>query len=77
MEFNQKVNNQESQYAPELPSKYIVGFMLCIMLTAFSLWGAVYSSYSPKPLLYAIAAFAFSQAILQLLHVQGKALFKR
>ncbi|WP_028785011.1 hypothetical protein [Thalassobacillus devorans] len=67
---NQKdLNNNEAPVA--LPWKPVFGFILSIILTAFSLWGTFYSTYSPKFLLGAIAILAFYQAIVQLFHVQA------
>ncbi len=71
MQMNEKVCNQETT-TTVFSQKHILGFMLCILLTSFALWGAMYSSYSPKWLLYVLAAVAFSQAIVQLFQVQDR-----
>ncbi|MFC7063717.1 hypothetical protein [Halobacillus seohaensis] len=72
MKINENLYNQENDDAAEILSrKHMIGFILCIMLTSFSLWGALYSSYTPRPLLFVLAAFAFSQAMMQLLCVQS------
>ncbi|WP_082232341.1 hypothetical protein [Halobacillus massiliensis] len=55
-----------------LPWKHVLGFTLCIILTASALWGAFYTSYSPKFVLVLLAGVAFVQAVLQLYHVQVK-----
>ncbi|MCA1009850.1 hypothetical protein [Halobacillus halophilus] len=71
MKLNEKVHNCEDNQATEILSqKHVISFMLCILLTAISLWGALYTAYSPKFVLYAISGLAFTQAIFQLFHVQ-------
>ncbi|MFG6146986.1 hypothetical protein [Halobacillus sp. B23F22_1] len=72
MQINEKVYNQENDVTSEISSKHVIGFMLCILITSFSLWGAMYTSYTPKLLLYVLAAVAFSQAIIQLFHAQKR-----
>ena len=71
MKLNEKVHDCENNQATEILSqKHVIGFMLCILLTAISLWGALYTAYSPKLVLYAVSGLAFTQAIFQLFHVQ-------
>ncbi|SFG34012.1 hypothetical protein SAMN05216353_13617 [Halobacillus alkaliphilus] len=71
MKLSEKVHDSERNQATEILSqKHVIGFMLCILLTAISLWGALYTAYSPKLLLYAVSGLAFTQAIFQLFHVQ-------
>ncbi|MEW9677945.1 hypothetical protein ABRT01_17630 [Lentibacillus sp. L22] len=50
--------------------RYYIGFTLCILLSAFSLWAAVFSGYSYKIVFAAIAVLAFVQAIIQLFQVK-------
>ncbi|MCA0969205.1 hypothetical protein LCM20_01220 [Halobacillus litoralis] len=50
--------------------KHLVGFVLCVILTAFSLSGYLYASYEPKVLLLVITALAFVQAVIQLFRIQ-------
>ncbi|MFD1020344.1 hypothetical protein [Thalassobacillus hwangdonensis] len=57
-------NEAVSQWKP------MIGFVLCIVLTAFTLWVAFYSEYSPKTLLVGIAVLAFSQAVIQLVQLK-------
>ncbi|MFZ0368207.1 MAG: hypothetical protein WAM07_01245 [Halobacillus sp.] len=71
MKLNEKVHDCENNQATEILSqKHVIGFMLCILLSAISLWGALYTAYSPKLVLYAVSGLAFTQAIFQLFHVQ-------
>jgi len=46
--------------------RYMIGFMLCIVLAAFSFWAAVFSGYSYKIVFAGIALLAFTQAIIRL-----------
>ncbi|TGB04854.1 hypothetical protein [Halobacillus salinus] len=66
MEQKQLQNNQP----PVWPWKHLLGFVLCIALTAFSLTGYLYSAYEPKILLIIISVLAFSQALIQLFRLQ-------
>lgn len=50
--------------------RYMIGFMFYILLTAFSLWAAVFSSYSYTMVLAAISVLAFVQAIIRLFQIQ-------
>ncbi|WP_240377512.1 hypothetical protein [Bacillus piscicola] len=52
--------------------KYVISFILCVILTAFALWGAVYSGEGIvlKGLLGVTAVVAFLQAMFQLFHLQ-------
>ncbi|SEB16734.1 hypothetical protein SAMN05421743_12260 [Thalassobacillus cyri] len=68
MDNQKELKNYEAPMA--LPWKPVFGFIVCIILTAFSLWGMFYADYSPKFLLGLITILAFSQAVVQLLHVQ-------
>ncbi|MCP3027235.1 hypothetical protein [Halobacillus sp. A5] len=70
--MNEKLYNQESHTASAFSQKHVIGYMFCILLTALSLWGALYSAYTPKLLLYVLAAAAFSQAMIQLVHEQKR-----
>ena len=54
------------------PWKDLIGFILCITLTAFSLGGALYSSYDPKILLFIVTGLSFTQAMIQLVKLQPK-----
>ncbi|APC47193.1 hypothetical protein GLV94_08755 [Virgibacillus halodenitrificans] len=45
-------------------------FIACIILTAFSLGGFLYSSYEPKFILLIITVLAFIQAMFQLFKMQ-------
>ncbi|WP_404452192.1 hypothetical protein LG329_17840 [Virgibacillus necropolis] len=67
MELNKHENDQQEI---GLQWKPIIGFVLCIMITAVSLWGAFYSGYSPKLLFMAVSVLSFTQAVQQLLQVQ-------
>ncbi|WP_430786543.1 hypothetical protein VBD025_14090 [Virgibacillus flavescens] len=67
MELNKHVNNPQ-EYGWKW--KPIVGFILCILLTAGSLWTALYSGYSPQGLFILLAGVAFIQAIMQLLRCE-------
>lgn len=53
-----------------LQFRYMVGFTLCILLSAFSLWAAVFSSYSYKMVSVAIAVLAFVQAVIRLFQIK-------
>ncbi|WP_173918335.1 hypothetical protein [Halobacillus sp. Marseille-Q1614] len=70
MEKNKEVYPQQEMNL--LPWKHVFGFTLCIIMTALALWGAFYTSYSPKFVLVLLAAVSFVQAALQLYHVQMK-----
>ncbi|KHE72394.1 hypothetical protein [Halobacillus sp. BBL2006] len=48
----------------------VIGFVICIALTAISIVGFLYSGYSPKFLLALISVLAFSQAMVQLFRIQ-------
>lgn len=61
---------EENKHTLSLELRYIIGFTLCILLTAFSLWAAVFSGYSYKMVFAAIAVLAFVQAIIQLFQIQ-------
>ncbi|MCD5323332.1 MULTISPECIES: hypothetical protein [Pontibacillus] len=52
------------------PWKDLIGFILSILLTAFSLGGALYSSYDFKLVLFILAGFSFVQAMIQLYKLQ-------
>ena len=54
------------------PWKHLIGFILCITLTAFSLGGALYSSYDPKFVLIILTALSFTQAMIQLVKLQPR-----
>ncbi|ASK63838.1 hypothetical protein CFK37_17570 [Virgibacillus phasianinus] len=66
MKPNRKTNNQENFW---WQIRHVFGFMLCIILTAASLWATFYSGYEPKLLFIAIAVLAFVQALIQLFQV--------
>lgn len=68
-QFNQVQKTKQS--AAGWPWKNIAGFMLCIILTAFSLGGLLYSSYQPKYILILLTVFAFGQAMIQLFRLQS------
>ncbi|MBM7553851.1 hypothetical protein [Thalassobacillus pellis] len=72
MDENNHVRTEFYRGEGHLPWKHVLGFTLCIILTALSVWGTFHSGYSPKPLLVIIAIFSFSQAILQLFFLQSK-----
>lgn len=57
-----------------MKAKYVVTFMLCIVLTAFSMWGVVYleESYLIRSLFGITAALAFLQAVFQLAQVDSE-----
>jgi heme/copper-type cytochrome/quinol oxidase subunit 4 len=61
---------KENKHTLNQQLRYIIGFTLCILLTAFSLWAAVFSGYSYKMVFAAIAFLAFVQAIMQLFQIQ-------
>ncbi|ASN06124.1 cytochrome C oxidase subunit IV family protein [Virgibacillus necropolis] len=67
MEFNKQANEKQEF---DLIWKPIIGFVLCILLTAFTLWGALYSGAFPKVLFIAISVITFIQAVQLLLQVQ-------
>ncbi|RWZ60612.1 hypothetical protein EQV77_04770 [Halobacillus fulvus] len=52
------------------PWKALVGFILCVILTAFALGGFLYSSYEPKLLLLLVSGLAFAQAFIELFKMQ-------
>lgn len=54
------------------PWKDLIGFILCILLTAFSLGGALYSSYDLKFVLYILTGLSFAQAMIQLYKLQPR-----
>lgn len=63
LELNKQASQQQEL---GLNWKPIVGFILSIILTAFALWAALYSGYSPKILFFSLSIVAFTQAVLQL-----------
>lgn len=64
---------QDDKHLYNVPAglwKNVIGFVICIALTAISLVGLFYTGYSPKLLLALIAVLAFSQAMVQLFRIQ-------
>ncbi|QAS51380.1 hypothetical protein [Halobacillus litoralis] len=70
MEQRQQQLQKNTTVGGGFPWKSMVGFILCIALTAFSLCGLLYSSYEPKFLLVLVTGFAFVQALIQLFKLQ-------
>ncbi|SFJ87650.1 hypothetical protein SAMN04487936_10536 [Halobacillus dabanensis] len=54
------------------PWKDLIGFILCIALTAFALGGVLYSTYDPKFVLIILTGLSFTQAMIQLVKLQPK-----
>ncbi|GAB3062516.1 hypothetical protein GCM10027286_27750 [Virgibacillus ainsalahensis] len=67
MENSRDTNRQKTV---TLQWKPLVGFTLCIVLTAIAFWAALYADYSPKIIFLMIAVFAFIQAVLQLFQIE-------
>ncbi|UOR10931.1 hypothetical protein [Halobacillus amylolyticus] len=72
MEKNKELYGGYGHEPGGLPWKNIISFVLCIILASFTLWGALYSDYTFKTLLFVISVIAFLQALLQLFYVQAR-----
>ncbi|GGB57103.1 hypothetical protein GCM10011409_38290 [Lentibacillus populi] len=65
-----ELNKQPSKRSIfSLQARCIIGFSLCIILTAFSLWAAMFSGYSFKAIYAVLSVLAFIEAIIQLFRV--------
>lgn len=65
------VNTDTIDAGSGLPLKFVIGFTLSIILTAFSLWATFYSDFSMRILPAVLAMLTFFQAIRQLLYVHS------
>lgn len=72
MESKRHVQADDPVLVSQWPWKHLIGFVLCIALTAFSLTGLLYSSYHPKFLLVIVTGLSFTQAMIQLYKLQPK-----
>ncbi|MYL39122.1 hypothetical protein [Halobacillus litoralis] len=69
MEKREEINQEEARVS-HWPWKDLVGFILCIALTAFSLTAVLYSSYQPTYVFMILTGLAFTQAMIQLVKLQ-------
>ncbi|ELK46031.1 hypothetical protein QRD89_06920 [Halobacillus sp. ACCC02827] len=70
MEQKQQMDNEQAPMIGGLQWKHMIGFVLCVVLAAFSLTGAMYSHYEPTFVLYILSGVAFVQAMIQLFKAQ-------
>ncbi|WLD93275.1 hypothetical protein [Alkalihalobacillus sp. AL-G] len=68
---NNNFNKKHADGYESLPWKHVVGFVLSVILSAFSLWTVFYTGHSMKLLFVLISVVAFSQAILNLFHINA------
>ncbi|GAA0430036.1 hypothetical protein GCM10008983_03000 [Lentibacillus halophilus] len=63
-------DDEHTKQSDALQWKCVIGFIACIILSAFALWTFFYSHYAFKGIAAAIAVLATSLAILQLVAME-------
>ncbi|WP_226577768.1 hypothetical protein [Halobacillus litoralis] len=72
MQYKRQESTEDSTMVSHWPWKDLIGFILCIALTAFSLTTVLYSSYQPTFVFVILTGLAFVQAMIQLFKLQPR-----